>query len=232
MSFFTHHSRHSWPPYETLARNPRSRTDRKSEDLSIDENPFSYFISPPADDAQELQEDYFSAGIDNAPDSTPLHRGPTGESPVTHAPKSPGAILRRWIKYMETHHPYIYHRHQEEGPPPEPVVPFISPPNRPSPIATHSPRLPKPVENNLSSNTSSERGREADRIAEDIRGRKQARSRSGRPRSWREPSADLWPVSEAGEGDEETAPVRISHEKRLDSPPGREGRIKFIEEIV
>lgn len=213
MSFFTHHSRHSWPPYETPAKHARARNDRKSEDLSIDENPFSFFISPAADDDDdhEADEDYFSAGIDSEPTRprSPFRRSRTSEISVTDAAKSPAAVLRRWIKHMEARHPYLHHGRQDEGPPPMPVVPFIVP-----------------------SDDRTERGREADRSAETMRGRKQVRSYSGRPRSWREPSADLWPVSEGCEGVEDTQTNRALGENRMNSPPARERRIRFAEEVV
>ena len=211
MSFFTHHSRHSWPPYENPAKNPRAKNDRKSEDLSIDENPFSFFISPPAGDEHESEDDYFSAGIDNKPTRprSPFRRSRTIELTVTDAAKSPAAVLRRWIKHMEGRHPYISHRRQIQEPPPKPVVPFI-----------------------VSSDDSTERGREADRSAETIRGRKQVRSHSGRPRSWREPSADLWPVSEACEGMEEMPTGRTGDGNRMNSPPPRARRIRFVEDVV
>jgi len=211
MSFFTHHSRHSWPPYETPAKHPRPGNDRKSEDLSIDENPFSFFISPPADDDRESDEDYFSAGIDSkpTPPASPFRRSHTNESSVTDGAKSPAAVLRRWIKCMEARHPHLSHRRQLEEPPPKPVVPFIVP-----------------------SDNSAERGREADRSAETIRGRKQVRSHSGRPRSWREPSADLWPVSEGCEGVEDMPTTRTGDGSRMNSPPSRARRIRFVEEVV
>lgn len=211
MSFFTHHSRHSWPPYETPAKHPRAGNDRKSEDLSIDENPFSFFISPPAADERESDEDYFSAGIESkpTPPHSPFRRNRMDESSVTEGAKSPASVLRRWIKYMEARHPYLSHRRQIEGPPPKPVVPFIVP-----------------------SDDTTERGREADRSAESARGRKQVRSHSGRPRSWREPSADLWPVSEGCEGMEETPHTRTGDESRLNSPSPRPRRIRFVDEVV
>ncbi len=212
MSFFTHHSRHSWPPYETSAKQARTRKDAKSEERSIDENPFSYFISPPLEENEGLQEDYFSAGIDNKPAQRPLspfRRKHVDESPVTDPPKSPSTILRRWIRYMEVHHPSIYHSRQDEASRSKPVVPFIPPLDKPS-----------------------ERGREPDRSAEKVRGRKQVRSHSGRPRSWREPSADLWPVSEGCEGVEDTLSSGIEAENRLDKPLGRERRIRFVGEVV
>jgi len=210
MSFFTHHSRHSWPPYETPAKHPRAGNDRKSEDLSIDENPFSFFISPPAADERESDEDYFSAGIDSKPTPhSPFSRSRMNESSVTEGAKSPAAVLRRWIKYMEARHPYLSHRRQVEGPPSKPVVPFIVP-----------------------SDDSTERGREADRSTETIRGRKQVRSHSGRPRSWREPSADLWPVSEGCEGTEEMPHTRTGDKSRLNSPSPRARRIRFVDEVV
>lgn len=212
MSFFTHHSRHSWPPYETPPKHPRPGNDRKSEDLSIDENPFSFFISPPAGDDRESDEDYFSAGIDSkpTPPRSPFLCSRTNESlSVTEGAKSPAAVLRRWIKYMEARHPHLSHRRQVEEAPPKPVVPLIVP-----------------------SDNSAERGREADRSAETIRGRKQVRSHSGRPRSWREPSADLWPVSEGYEGVEETRTNRTGDESRMNSPPPRARRIRFVEDVV
>ncbi len=211
MSFFTYHSRHSWPPYKATTELSRPRNDRKSVDLGIDANPFSYFISPAFVNDHNLEEECFSAGIDTKPSPrphSPFRRRRDNESSVTEAAKTPPAILRRWIKYMETHHPYIYHHHQDEGPPPKPVVPFIAP-----------------------SSDNTERGREIERSAEIIRGRKQARSRSGRPRSWREPSADLWPVSEGCEGIEEIQTDQIGDEIRINNPPARERRIRFAEEV-
>ena len=210
MSFFTHHSRHSWPAYESPTKHPRARDDRKSEDLGIDENPFSFFISPPADDDHGPEEDYFSAGIDSkatSPPRLPFRPGHTNESSVMEAAKSPAAVLRRWIKYMEARHPYLHPRRQDEGPPPMPVVPFIIP-----------------------SDIRTERGRDADRSTETIRGRKQVRSHSGRPRSWREPSADLWPVSEGCEGVDEIQTNRSGDTNRMNSPPPRERRIRFVED--
>lgn len=210
MSFFTHHSRHSWPPYETPAKHPRAGNERKSEDLSIDENPFSFFISPATDAGRESDEDYFSAGIDSKPTParSPFRRSRTNESSVTDGAKSPAAVLRRWIKYMEARHPYLSPRRQVDAPVPEPVVPFILP-----------------------SNNTAERGREADRSTETIRGRKQVRSHSGRPRSWREPSADLWPVSEGCEGMEDMPTNRAGDESRMSSPPPRARRIRFAEDV-
>lgn len=212
MSFFTHHSRHSWPPYTAPSKQARNRNVRRSEGFGIDENPFSYFISPALDDEHNPPEEFLTAGIDSEPSPrprSPFRRRHDNESSVTEVAKAPAAVLRRWIKYMEIHHPHIYHGHQVEPPPPKPIVPFIPPRSK-----------------------SADRGRESARSIEIARGRKQARSRSGRPRSWREPSADLWPVSEACEGLEESQVVeRTGEEIGLDISPARETHIRFVEDV-
>lgn len=214
MSFFTHHSRHSWPQYKSVGKGARSRNERKSEDFSIDENPFAFFISPPAeDDALALSDGDFSAGIDTTPAGrprSPFHHNRPREFPlVTAGGKSPAAILRRWIKHMETNHPYINRRNQAEEAPVKPVTPFIAP-----------------------ASSKSDRGREAERSAEVLRGRRQVRSHSGRPRSWREPSADLWPVKEGCEGTNERGIDHIVTEKKENNTPVREKRIRFAEDVV
>ena len=165
-----HRRRHSWPPL-------RTHVFKHAHD--IDQNPFAFFLSTTAgfdDDVEDL-----TAGIGKAPRTrslSPLHFGATATTPILKISKSPIAKLKRWIERMEKR--YI-HRGQTFSPEQHvasPAIPIPSPGSPRSPIF---------------------RGRRDDRLNPSFVEKRDVRSHSGRPRIWREPDWDIWPVAEEQE---------------------------------
>ncbi|KAL2047386.1 hypothetical protein N7G274_001407 [Stereocaulon virgatum] len=165
--------RHSWPPL----RKPRSFYINES----IDEDPFSYFISP-AEDRDVFINSHLTAGINDKRRSRSL--SPAKHKTITSlaaaaAASSPTAKLKRWIERMELR---CFRRSSAmcERPMPSP-----NPQQPPEIVQTVSP----PV-----------RGRRDIRSSSRQRVNHNMRSHSRRPRVWREPSKDIWPVAEEGDG--------------------------------
>lgn len=162
--------RHSWPPL----RKPRALYF----DEAVDQDPFAYFISP-ADERDVFVDINLTADIDKKKRSrslSPSRRNSPMVSSVAAAVTSPTAKLKRWIERMEL-------RCFRRGPSSiEQLMPSPDPPELPE--MTVSPPL---------------RGRRNVRISSRNRVTPDTRSRPRRPRVWREPSKDIWPVSEEGE---------------------------------
>ena len=164
--------RHSWPPL----RKPRAFY----LDETIDRDPFAYFISP-AEDRDIFLNDQLAAGINDSKRSrsfSPAHRGAYSSSAAAWAAVSPTARLKKWIERMELR---CFHRSPSATPNP---MPSPDPPKLLEISHTVSPPL---------------RGRRDVRSNSSHRVRRNTRSHPRRPRAWREPSRDIWPVPEEGE---------------------------------
>ncbi|KAI9809988.1 MAG: hypothetical protein M1827_006755 [Pycnora praestabilis] len=199
MTFLTHHSRHSWPPFDL----PTTISPGTSKPKSIDENPFAFFVSPSDNDpptsifeSDIFDDDDWNAGILSLPSSSHRHNTHRNDpSSVALAARTPAAILRRWANYVEKHHPRLASLHHN----PRSVLQGISPSNSATSSPSSSPRLG-------SGGTQAQIRRggvnlsPVDGGATRQRGRPQMRSRSsGHRHSWREPSVDLWTVEEGTE---------------------------------
>ena len=164
--------RHSWPP----VRKPRAFY----LDEAVDQDPFAYFISP-ADERDVFVNSHLAADIDRKkrPHSlSPSRRESFTLVSAATAAASPTAKLKRWIERMELR----CFRHS-----PSTVHQLMPSPDQPQPgeiAQTFSPPL---------------RGRRDVRIGSSNRVTHSTRSRPRRPRVWREPSKDIWPVAEEGE---------------------------------
>lgn len=167
-----HKRNHSWPPFRLHNIHPKQ---------NIDEDPFSFFISG-SEDVEEYVVDYMNADIEDVP---PRSRSLSPFRRHKKSPKSPNtptttAIrrLKKWIENMETK--YLHHRRS-----PSPAESFSSPESEPiTPPVPISPPL---------------RGRKVIRRASRSVGNRAVRSHSGKPRVWREPSQDIYPVLEEHE---------------------------------
>lgn len=164
--------RHSWPPL----RKPRAFYF----DKSMDEDPFAYFISP-AGDRDVFFNSHLAADISPKRKSrslSPAHHSDLTILNAATAASSPTAKLKRWIEKMELR---CFHRSPAMS---ERLMPSPDPPRAPEIMQTSSP----PV-----------RGRRNIRVGSRQRVGNNGRSKPRRPRVWREPSKDIWPVSEEGE---------------------------------
>ena len=167
--------RHSWPPL----RKPRAFYF----DESIDQDPFSYFISP-AEDRNVFVNSHLTADIDSKRRSRSF--SPSNRDSFTiivaadAASRSPTAKLKEWIDRMELRY---FHR---------------TPKASEKPTSTSSPSLPNPLEI-VQKDSPPVRGRNDFRIGSRQRVGYDGRSKPRRPRVWREPSENIWPVSEEGE---------------------------------
>lgn len=147
----------------------------------IDQNPFAFFLSETDnldDDAEDL-----TAGVgeeSRARSLSPLHLGTTATSPILESAKAPVAKLKRWIERMERRYIHRGHASSHEEPIASPAIPIPIP----------SPGSPKsPIS----------RGRRDGRLSPSHITKREVRSHSGRPRVWREPGWDIWPVAEEQE---------------------------------
>ena len=164
--------RHSWPPL----RKPRAFY----LDEAIDQDPFAYFISP-ADERDVFVNNHLAADIDKKkrPRSlSPFRRNSFTLLSVAAAASSPTAKLKKWIERMELR----YFRRS-----PNSIDQLM-----PSPDQLEVPKIEQRVSPPL-------RGRRDARISSSNRVTPSTRSRPRRPRVWREPSKDIWPVAEEGE---------------------------------
>lgn len=164
--------RHSWPPL----RKPRAFYF----DKAVDQDPFAYFISP-ADERDVFFNSHLAADIDRKkrPRSlSPFHRNSTSLLSAATAAASPTAQLKRWIERMELR---CFRRNAGSI---EQRMRSPDPPDLPEMARTVSPPL---------------RGRRNLRISSGNRVTPNSRSRPRRPRVWREPSKDIWPVAEERE---------------------------------
>lgn len=173
-----HNRRHSWPPLRLQVFKPNP---------VIDENPFAFFISAPEEDLDTFTDD---AGIENTPPRSrslsPFHRHTSNPSSpvVSAASTNPLIRLKRWIERMERRY---FHRQ-----PASPDSPSTSPD-----VRRLSPTQPVPIPN--SPGSLDLRGRESYRLSPPGSRQGAVRSHSGRPRVWRGPSQDIWPVMEEQE---------------------------------
>lgn len=169
-----HHKRsHSWPPF--LLHHVQPKKD-------INENPFAFFVSVP-EGAEAVPDDSLAAGIEETPRARSLspfltRRQAREPDLAALTVESHIAKLRKWILRMERR--YFNHKLPNHLGVPEnsPASPLLRSPG--------SPQL---------------RGRGNTRgspraVASRTRG---TRSHSAKPRVWREPSDDMWPVPEEQE---------------------------------
>ena len=165
--------RHSWPPL----RKPRAFYF----DEAVDQDPFAYFISP-ADERDVFVNSHLAADIDKKkrPRSlSPLrHSSSTLLSAATAATTSPTAKLKQWIERMELRCLWRSSGSVEQL--------------MPSPGLAEPAKIAQTISPPL-------RGRRNVRISSSNRVTPTTRSRPRRPRVWREPSKDIWPVAEEGE---------------------------------
>lgn len=166
-------SRHSWPPL----RKPRSF----SVDEKIDEDPFAYFISP-AEDRDGFFEADLAAGIRDdrwrSRSLSPVYRRRNRKfrKAWSHVADSPTSTFKSWIERMEKQY---FHRGPTGHTLPQPGPPESPPPPTSPPL----------------------RGRRNYRTGTAQRVTHPVRTPPRRPRSWREPSMDIWPVLEEPEDD-------------------------------
>lgn len=160
--------RHSWPPLRT------QRSSKTPE--TIDEDPFPSFISSAFEEDLAL-DSHLSAGISSR---TRSHSLPTLYRKSTANHTVPEKVLLRvtrlkiWIRKMER---YNIHR--------SPSAP--SAPSPPSP-----PTVPPVI---LKDFSTAERGRDSLPSASS-RVRNNVRTPPRKPRAWRQPSDNIWPVAE------------------------------------
>ena len=175
---------HSWPPLHIHVFKQHKE---------IDENPFSFFISPPEDSAGGIADD-LSAGIEDGRSRrslSPIHKP---VSSLRSRPLSPKAVLTRWIEKMETRYVHKRRASDEELPEPSALVPLRASP----PVPTLSPTVP------LSPQM---RGRATKQQSPNGSQKRQIRSHSGRPRIWRSPPSGIWTLAEEKEQDD-SEPVK------------------------
>lgn len=164
--------RHSWPPL----RKPRAFYF----DEVLDQDPFAYFISP-ANERDVFVNSHLAADIDRKKRSrslSPYRRHSITRLSGAAAASSPTAKLKRWIERMELR---CFWRSPSSI---EQLVPSPASPDLAEMTQTVSPPL---------------RGRRNLRVSSSSRVTPNTRSRPRRPRVWREPSKDIWPVAEEGE---------------------------------
>ena len=164
--------RHSWPPLR------KSRAFHFDE--AVDQDPFVYFISP-ADERDVFVNSHLSADIDRKkrPRSlSPFRRNSFKNLSAGAAKTSSTAKLKRWIERMELRCFWRSPSRMEQ------LVPSPDPPQLLYTARTVSPPL---------------RGRRNVRISSSNRVTPSTRSMPRRPRVWREPSKDIWPVAEERE---------------------------------
>ena len=184
MPFPALHRRHSWPPFK-----PLQTTFGGGE--QIDDNPFAFFISP-SEDQDAFVESDLTAGITQQPRTRSLSpfRCQPHNSPLSAPPEwRPLAILRRLIRRLEARR-YSTRRELSPSQPQTRAAPPLGLHLQPGPSPT-SPPSPQ-----VSPRT---RGRRDLPSSVGSSQTRQVRSHSGRPRIWREPGEDLWPLAEEGE---------------------------------
>ena len=159
--------RHSWPPL----RKPRAFYF----DEVVDQDPFAYFISP-ADELDVFVNSHLAADINRK--KRPRSLSPSRRHSFTllaAAATSPTAKLKRWIEKMELR---CFRRT------PSSTDQLMPSPDQPE-LLEIAPTISPPL-----------RGRRDVRVSSSTRVTHSTRSRPRRPRVWREPSKDIWPVAE------------------------------------
>lgn len=153
-----------------------SLRDRKSikKCATIDEDPFAHFISHPEGQATSY-ETFLDAGISNKKRSRSLspfrRKRHEGMSASSHKSSASSKLLK-WVEKMEKN--YIH----RSSPPPG-----IS-----SPIPSITVEQSSPPVRGRTTNPGS-----------NSRNRSNLRTPPRKPRAWREPSQDIWPVAEEAE---------------------------------
>ncbi len=171
--------RHSWPP---LQANKSSRAPPPP----INQDPFAHFISPVLDDESDLQTN-LGAGITNRRRSRSLpsfRPKPKSVQPAMDKSKRRIAKLKKWIERMQMSY---FHYSSPDN------LTSIAPP----------PAQPKTLQELLPI----ERGR-VEQFTATSRKRAKTRTPPRMPRAWRQPSDNLWPVTE----EEENVGLGISGE--------------------
>lgn len=141
----------------------------------VDEDPFAYFISP-AEDRDVFTDNGLAAGINNdrrCRSLSPFENKAPRFVSAAESTNSPVAKLKAWILRMERHY---FHRKPESK---------ETPTSQPS----HTPETSSP----------SIRGRRDIRTSPSHRVVHNQRSPGSRPRSWRAPDVDIWPLAEEHE---------------------------------
>ncbi|KAL8755609.1 MAG: hypothetical protein Q9199_003514 [Rusavskia elegans] len=156
---------------------PSLRVERSAKTLdTIDEDPFPYFVSPITDEEDVMDSD-LNAGITSRRRS---HSMPAFHTELSHKPLLPEKVimhvnrLKMWIKKMETSH---FHSS--------------------SPASTSNPLSPQ-VPITLDELPIVQRGRNI-HLTATSRVRNNLRSPPRKPRAWRRPSDNIWPVAEETE---------------------------------
>lgn len=153
-------------PSLRVTKSPRSSKP-------IDQDPFAYFVSPVLDEESVIQF-RLSAGITNPrrSRSLPSFRLKSGRGQTaTDRARRRVAKLKKWIERMQL--AYFHHRTLVPATSPTPPVPQMM---AEEPIAI-------------------DRGRDTQVIATS-RIRAQTRTPPRKPRVWRQPSDNIWPVAE------------------------------------
>ncbi|KAL8928783.1 MAG: hypothetical protein Q9208_001561 [Pyrenodesmia sp. 3 TL-2023] len=143
---------------------------------SINQDPFSHFISPVPDEESNLQLD-LTAGITNRRRSRslpPVIPSPKPSQPAIDKAKRRITKLKKWIERMQM----SYFHHSSPG----------------NMTSSPPPAQPKTLEDLLPT----ERGRDV-RLTATSRKRDSARTPPRKPRAWRPPSDQIWPVTEETE---------------------------------
>ena len=191
-----HHQRnHSWPPFRLHIPHRKS----------IDEDPFSFFISSDSDSAGSII-DHMDADIETSIRSRShspqmLHNrakllaSPTGKSIVK---------LKKWVEKMEVRYFHLKRPHpsaasNEPSKVPDIVVsdadtpePNLKRPASPTELEMIEEAIPIPFSPPL-------RGRRSRRSSRRPYGNIMVRGHSKRARVWTEPSDNIWPVMEEDE---------------------------------
>lgn len=162
--------RHSWPALQ--AKKSHARTSP-----SIDQDPFAYFVSSALDEESVLQS-HFRAGIPTRrrSHSLPSFRATSKRHGQTATDKARKRVtkLKKWIERMQV--AYLHHS------PPGPVT--VSPP----------PVSPTTLDEFLDMG----RGRDI-RSTATSRVRAKTRTPPRKPRAWKQPSDNIWPLVEEAE---------------------------------
>lgn len=179
-----HHSRrHSWPPL---------RLSNFHHKKDINDDPFSFFISP-SDDSATFIFDHMNADIE--PETRSRSLSPSMIHNKGKILKSPTMTkLRKWVEKMEAR--YLHTRRSSTSKVPSLL---ITPPESPM-TGIKRPASPEPLEPVIEMDYAPVspplRGRRSHRTARRPYGNRMVRSHSKRARVWREPGEDIWPVME------------------------------------
>ena len=177
-----HVRRHSWPPF---------RLSNLHHKKDIDDDPFSFFISP-SNDLAGFDFDHMNADIE--PESRSRSLSPSmirNKGKILNSPTI--SRLKKWVQKMEAR--YLHTRYS--APSKVPTL-LITPPDSPI-IGMKRPASPEPLERTVDIPIQVSpplRGRRTSRSARRPYGNRMVRSHSKRARVWREPGEDIWPVME------------------------------------